>query len=518
MTSTPLLSYSTSTPSLSLEEITRTEKPKKRVGPLGTAIVAAQIALQSIFGVAPAQAQEYQADAVELQAVIAPSTSPNQYVMFLPNAPGQHGAEWKGELVLVGKETSDGIVRFTRVGATQNENDPSIGYYVTPKQTSVITPAFLGTGSWTATIIPTNGTVTATSRFWNEQNKDAHPDTNTQLFGYVQAFKAADAMLPGDTATFTLPDAGFRWNLGVLSTTGARFLVEGYDKTGQRLCSSEHTTPAGGATQLVEYLPTTCSPSYPMSIYARGTARVTVLEGDFFTQASSIQNNADLPGVQDAGIEVPKTERLVTGTYTINPATVEAGDTIIYRVNAKARDGATILGGSAQGAALQGHIDGNGTDTLDWTYAATPTVPGTYSNNSATLTVRTNIGDINRTLPGENLEVKAEQDGYVATFANAKTWILNNLDRAALAASHGYFDGKQYSQTTWKAAWPLYFDGIASASNPEATSIIFDDVGGPITGNKATIPLTSGNIQYIIGIPEPEFDEMRRGSKAVRPE
>lgn len=89
MTSTVPFAYSSATPSLSLEAIMHKEKPKKRVGPIGTAIVAAQIALQSLFGVAPAKAQEYQADAVAQQSEAIPF---HYAVAAAANAPGANGS------------------------------------------------------------------------------------------------------------------------------------------------------------------------------------------------------------------------------------------------------------------------------------------------------------------------------------------------------------------------------------------------------------------------------------------
>lgn len=509
MSSTPLFAYSASTPSISLDELMAKEPaPKKRVGLFGSMVIGTQIALQTVLGMAtPAAAQDYQPTNVTEQAV-AQSSSPNKHVMFLPNSPGINGAQWKSELVLSnpGEGTLEGAVRFTPVGATASDADPHVNYNLPPSVTSVITPASLGTGSWTATIIPAIGTAaTATSRFWNEQDKDGNAETKTQLFGYVAAFKGNDAMLPGDTATFTLPSDGFRWNLGVLSTTGARFLVEAYDFNGLYRCASEHTTPAGGATQLVEYVKNACQPAQNMAILARGTARITVLEGDLFTQASSIQNNTDLPGVEDAGIEVPLIDRLLKAEYRVTPTTIEAGDTVVRQVTATSRTGTEIIGANVSGG-LEGQVPHTG-NTANLVYTSTPTVPGTYAH-AANFIIRTaDRGDFTRTINGDTLVATPAIDTVLDATSKATTKANINSIATILGDNvNAVFiqNNTHYPKADMVNTLTAYTDGIAGVQNPELDHVIIYG-----SNNKIDFRRTDGGTAVWGGLTRSQINQLR---------
>lgn len=112
-----------------------------------------------------------------------------------------------------------------------------------------------------------------------------------------------------------------------------------------------------------------------------------------------------------------------------------------------------------------------------------------------------------------------EKNGYVATYDNAKSFILGNPDLAAAIGTSGTLDGQVYTFNTWKTMWPKWFDGISTIGNDEIARIIVNDGGdGVVGGNIYVLEKTDGTKQSLRGLPEAYCDRGRTGMKATIPQ
>jgi|GEM_PF-5153535 len=115
--------------------------------------------------------------------------------------------------------------------------------------------------------------------------------------------------------------------------------------------------------------------------------------------------------------------------------------------------------------------------------------------------------------------VIAEKNGYVATKADAREFVLNNLTEASSLVSPGSLGGRLYLPSEWKTLWPGYFDGVSAADNPEVKSVTFNDVGNGTTngGNEMVLELEDGQRHGVGRLPEAYIDRLRQRMKAVLP-
>ena len=210
---------------------------------------------------------------------------------------------------------------------------------------------------------------------------------------------------------------------------------------------------------------------------------------------------------------------LTTARYTWLPTTLEVNDTYVKELAVSARQGATITD-------LWEDLDGNGTfdvhytpnsNSVDLQITGSPIMAATQRPVLRAFLVDNGISYV-RDIQGPTVTVNAEHNGYIATYDNAKNFIMNNLDLVSAWTSHGVVGGQATLPSTWISAWPLYFDGINNPpNNPELDYIIFNDVGDTLTGNDMILKLKDGTQLGIGGMPEQEFDQFRRAVKATLP-
>ncbi len=206
--------------------------------------------------------------------------------------------------------------------------------------------------------------------------------------------------------------------------------------------------------------------------------------------------------------------------YRVLPDQGEVNDPYTERARVVSRTGTVVLtvGYDLNSDGTPEEVkQGNGTNTYDFQDSFTPLVAYT-ANPSLRVVVRDEEGhDFLRTTTGNSYTVTAEKDGYVATYEDAKAFIMANLDLVSNWAAHTTFGTQIYDAATWRAAWPKYFDGVTSPSNPEIQKIVFDDRGTSLAGNNTTLYIQNNITQTLFGMPEQEFDEFRTATKATLP-
>ncbi len=490
----------------------------------GRATLATMIGAGALFGVGR-----------NASAQTVPPPTP-QIVTVLGSGNGLNGTRWISELLLGNPNAQDahGKIVFYNNSPGNDDTNPSTPYTVPKFGTLTLSDPIKAaglSGNWSVKIVPEDVPVSASARTWNQQDRDGNPATVTQLSQYENATSMDNLLLDGDAATFVLPDStpqsdgkpAFRANLHYYTEAAVageipQFRVTLFDRFGNYVNETLVTGADHAHGQIVNVVPTLFgrdqAPYDRLLITPNNTpgyrSKLRII-------ATPVQNNEDLSGFDDGGVQEASVEKLVTdSSFQVAPGTVEANDTFAYRLHVKSAPGTTITG-CAITAGIQGYVPGNGTKDFTWEQSSTATVAGSYPL-SASCGIKDLNGDHTRTIVGNTMTVNPEKNGYVATYADAKAFIMNNLDLVSTWASHGLFDGQPYAPATWNTAWPLYFDGVANASNPEISTIVFNDIGNTMTGNDVLLKLTNGTQQAIMGLPEQEFDQFRNAVKAKLPQ
>jgi hypothetical protein len=456
-----------------------------------------------------------------LLGVSALASAETQIVPVMARAPGAGGSDWRSTLLVTdtsGNGASGEILVLPLGQSTPEESALRVPYSLPARGAAEID--VLGSLGYTgaATLLVTGENVGAVARYWNQR-----PD-GTQLSQLLNASPRTEMLQPGDVALFTLPSEGFRFNLflygekqslPMLPATMPQINAELYGMGGTYKTAAIVDLLDHGAKQ---FAPAT-NGLFGRDAQPQDTIKVTVTGGLVEMVGSPVQNNG---GNDDGGSQRPIVNRLLKdGSVRSSPLQAEQNDTYHLEVSATSRPGTQI-------ESMTMDVDGNGQEEYT-VFAENPAntfyfkesgplgiAPGTYTPQ-VLLLINDNNSRYYRHLTASPFTVKAEQNGYIASYDNAKTFIMNNLELASNWSSHGAFDGQMYNSDVWKTAWPKYFDGISSSSNPEAEYFIFRDVGDSMTGNDLQLKLIGGNTQAIMGLPENEFDEFRVRMKAELP-
>ena len=457
-------------------------------------------------------------------------TGEPQYFIVLANTAGAGGSEWRSELLLndVSGNGSSGRILLKPAGqSTPDANAMSTPYTINKRGAITADPlATIGfTGACTVKILPDAGQQSpgASARIWNQVSD------GQQLSQSSSPLVKADFLQAGDVAYFTLPkdrDA-VRFNLFALGETiNSPFFVRPqtpqvdfglFDQYGQPISGTVKDLLDNG---LLQYAPAT------NVLFGRNPGNNDVLRaqvnGGLVALLGSAAQNFGSKG--DAGNGTPVVDKLLREGYIrLAPKNAEQNDPYHLEVYAKVRDGGRVkmFGVDLDGNDSIDYVVTNEKDGSEYYYKESGPLgiaPGTYTPKLLLTLEDEQGGTFDRVMQGEPFTVVAEKNGYVANYDNAKTFIMNNLDRVSTWASHGVYGGGVFTSDVWKAAWIKYFDGVyVPGSNPEIVKMTFNDSGDTMTGNDVLMEVQGGSIQSILGMPEEEFDELRNAVKAELP-
>ncbi len=240
--------------------------------------------------------------------------------------------------------------------------------------------------------------------------------------------------------------------------------------------------------------------------------------GDFLLYANKSEVDNVITTSQDPSNKTGYIIPLVTSAeYRDLPQTVEQNDIFATRVAITSRPGTTIdrvlLDTSGSGT-WDNNFTGNSTNQYVLETSGAALATGTWTPKMRAL-ITDNRVTYARDFTGNTFTVNPEHNGYIATYDNAKNFIMNNLDLVSKWASYGTIDGKVYPPSQWKTWWQESFDG--NPTNGEVDHLVFNDVGNDLTGNILQLVYKDGTITPLYGLPEQEFDQFRRAVKATLP-
>ncbi len=468
------------------------------------------------------------------------------YLPVLANLRGANNSDWRSLVrmrAISGVETHVWIQAHPR-GAQAQATDPKSTMYVICGTCSANFPNLLDN------LLDQGGQpMHLTGAYWGEvtSNEPLGIDSSTSA-----NFSPDGSNQGGDYATL---DASTMWNDPHLARRGdiIEFPLDGTSRTRENLNlfapptnTTDYTGPAITVqATLLDYLGNTIdgttitlqpgtytqfAPIAPALTNGKTLNAGDVLQlrlggdggnGEFLLYA--IKNEIDnvTTTSQDPSNKTGYIRPLVTSAeYRDLPQTVEQNDIFATRVAITSRPGTTIdtvlLDTSGSGT-WDNNFTGNNTNQYVLETSGAALATGTWTPKMRAL-ITDNRVTYARDFTANTFTVNPEHNGYIATYDNAKNFIMNNLDLVSAWTSHGVVGGQATLPSTWKSAWPLYFDGINNPpNNPELDYIIFNDVGDTLTGNDMILKLKDGTQLGIGGMPEQEFDQFRRAVKATLP-
>lgn len=407
---------------------------------------------------------------------------------------GYNGSLWRSELFLVNPsltEDGHGRIVFFNTANGDDVTNPSTPVTVPARGNLVLVdPAGQAglDGNWAVKYIPEADTpqIDVKARTWNQQNVAASNPALTELSQYVDGVKQSQLLSAGDLATFVLPDSGlqdngqprFRFNIhayGEATVAGEAptMMVDLFDHHGNYVDTLTLTLPDHGRAQWTNFVPT---------VFERDQApydvlRFTVTKGKVLMIGTPVQNNTDVTGLDDGGVQVPTIDRLVqSGTYTVAPGTVEANDPVVEHLSVTSTPGTKVDGCALYGG-WEHNVAGNGTNTLTFDDTHYPTVAGDYTIRAVCGVSTTDGGFLGaRTIQAGTLHVDAEQNHNVPISDTVRAHMTANLTPITQLLAKGYVIDPQdptraylISQGDWMTSLTQRLDG--DTANNEISAV-----------------------------------------------
>lgn len=445
---------------------------------------------------------------------------------------GFNDSQWRSELVVLNPsltEAASGRIVFYDTNPGDDATNPSIPFTLAPR-TNLVYEDILGaaglSGNRALKILTEEAPVEVTARTWNEQDVNSENPEKTHLSQYTRAWKASELLEKGDLAFFVLPDSAeqadgrpaFRFNLHYYAerdASGEPYLkVELFNRNGEFIKGKFVSLPSHARGQFADFVPTLME----ITQMPYDSVRILMLRGRLAVIGTPVQNNSDVRGLDDGGVQEPGIQRLVEeAVYTVAPTTVEANDPVVRHLRVTSRTGTRVDGCTFRGG-WETSLNGDGTNVYEHNVTTYPTNPGTYDVYAIC-----GISSLDgvflgaRTIPAGRLTVEAERNGYVAAYADAKAYIMGNLDQVSKWLSQGTVGGYATTQANWRGWLTEWFDGIASPTNKEISHLEFLDIGTSMNGNIVGFKFTDGIATSSYGLPEREFDTLRHETKAELP-
>lgn len=477
---------------------------------------------------------------VSRAALLPPLSSPSElavapHAYYIPagaHAPGAFGSQWRLDMLLrnsapIGTPPADIVLYAHPRGQAASPNDPSYAFAM-PSGASIWIPDVLGviTNDPLAAWVEVRSTSTLSI---NEAYIHNLASTGDKTGSALPVFNAATLdsdqrlLREGDRVEFVLLGAARNarenniiWNAPTSCAAVATPTL--LDQLGNEIAvGAPIQIPAGAYVQQTvdEAVGTTVALGHVLrnTIRCEQGSTTPLQAWNGVTQINTLN-----PQYQDSIVlQGTKYALLDAASFTTLPSAGEVNDTFYNSTIVKSRTGSVISSvgydWNSDGQQEGQSTPGNGTNTFEQSTSFIPAEAGSL-NPTINVVVNDNGQFYVQKIKGNAYSVAAEQNGYIATYDDAKAFILGNLDRVSLWASHGIFNGGQISQATWKAAFPVYFDGINNPpENPELDYIDFRD-----DYNDVIMKMKGGSAQGIGALVEQEFDQFRRAVKAKLPQ
>jgi len=256
------------------------------------------------------------------------------------------------------------------------------------------------------------------------------------------------------------------------------------------------------------------------------TLRVTIDkagggDGDAFAYNVVSQVQTLNPQYQDGTNLEGTIDRLIrTADYNVLPLNGEVNDASTQSVHIVSRPGTVvqqIIVDWRNAGSWADRITGTTNELTYQTTFPTPFV-GNFTGKARVFLMDENLAGYTRDFTSNSFAVAEEKNGYIANYADAKAFIMGNLDLVSKWTSQGTYGGSVYPPATWKTAWQTWFNGVNNPPNdPEVDYIVFNDVGNTMTGNYVIVHNKDGSASGVGFLPEQEFDQFRNGCKAKLP-
>ncbi len=451
-----------------------------------------------------------------------------QLITVIPSGGGVGGSRWLGEVILANPSLSEEaygrLVLFAQ-NRSGSDDGPSLPYSLPPRTTlRVLDPvAQIGaSGNMAVKVIPENHvTPSVTAMYWNEQELDGDPATKTKLNQLTAAVPLSQLLLRGDEATFAGPDTtigvsreAFRWNCFFYGETDStapvgqqepRLFADLFTGTsGGYIKTVTLTMPDHGAMQKTDFIRTV----FEVEPRPYDHVKMRVTGGRVWAECSYVQNNEELPGVDDGGVQKPGIRRLMeSGVYTVAPTTVEANDPVVRHLRVLSRPGTRVDGCTFRGG-WETTIHGDGTNVYEHNVTTYPTMPGTYDVYAVCGFSTLDGGFLGaRTLPAGRLTVEAEPADY--TPANSYVKTQTNLETLATLIGgniNTVFINTMmhYNGDEIRNVLQVYTNGTTGPSDPELERVIIKE-----GTNSVDFRRTDGGTAVWAGFTETQMRSLR---------
>jgi hypothetical protein len=475
-----------------------------------------------------------------LGATLARAQDDCPYKYYLPaaaNGPGAFGSYWKTTLQgrNVGLETAFAYMVAHLRGQPPGELDPvsqpfALGPSVSFDYDDVVAQAFaMQNAAVSIDICATQPLAFGVSNTYNRSSDGARQGTAYPVFD--RATMASDQRLlhRGDSTEIRLmgEENGKRENWILYNAEDSQELIAHLtllDSNGNMKTTNWHIVPAH---TYIQFSPLGRALNGDDNVVNPGdTLQITIDrstpgEGDVLAYSIISQVDTINQEKQDPiTLEGTITRLVEEARFDILPKAIEVNDDYVKHINIKTTPGSLITDvyiDYNNDGTFDTHFDDTDTNNFEWTIPTYAVGAGTANPRVRAFILHNGV-IYNKDFNGNTHTITPEQNGYIATYNDAKAFIMGNLNLASTWASHGLAGGWATKPSDWIAGWPLYFNGVNNPPNdPELDHLKFNDQGNEITGNVMQLYCIDGSVLGVGGMPEAEFDQFRRVVKATLP-